>query len=103
MLVAQSLIKARQQVQGDKSTGWGLHSHCTDMTADPLAYVDDVCHQVLQIEAELEEQLKHLPQDRIIEFTYEDFCDQFLSTKIFPHQRNWIELIEGKEPSWVEG
>jgi hypothetical protein len=35
------------------------------------------------------------------DITYEDFCDQFLSTKIFPHQRNWIALIEGKEPSWV--
>ncbi len=75
LLVAQSLIKARQQVQGDKSTGWGLHSHSTGCTADPLAYVDDVCDQVLKIEAELEEQLKHLPQSRIIEFTYEDFCE----------------------------
>jgi len=75
LLVAQSLIKARQQVQGDKSVGWGLHSHSSDMTRDPLAYVDDVCDQVLQIEAELDEQLRHIPQSRIIEFTYEGFCE----------------------------
>ncbi|MBC7967356.1 MAG: sulfotransferase [Fuerstia sp.] len=75
LLVAQSLIHAREQVQGDKSVGWGLHSHSSDMSADPLAYVDDVCDQVLQIEAELDEQLKQLPQNRIVEFTYEGFCE----------------------------
>ncbi len=75
LLVAQSLIHAREQVQGDKSVGWGLHSHSSDMTADPLAYVDDVCDQVLQIETELDEQLKHIPQNRIVEFTYEGFCE----------------------------
>jgi hypothetical protein len=35
------------------------------------------------------------------DISYEDFCQQFLNTKIFPHQRNWIELIEGKDPSWL--
>lgn len=45
------------------------------MTEDPLAYVDDVCRQVLQIEAELDEHLKHIPPDRIVEFTYEGFCE----------------------------
>ncbi len=75
LLVAQSLIKARQQVQGDKSVGWGLHSHSSDMTGDPLAYVDDVCDQVLQIEAELDAQLGHIPPSRIVEFTYEGFCE----------------------------
>lgn len=75
LLVAQSLINARHQVQGHKSVGWGLHSHSSDMTADPLAYVDDVCDQVLQIEAELDEQLRRIPYSRIVEFTYEGFCE----------------------------
>ncbi len=35
------------------------------------------------------------------DITYEDFCSQFLDTQIFPHQKNWIELIEGKDPSWI--
>jgi len=35
------------------------------------------------------------------DISYEDFCTQFLDTKIFPHQKNWIELIEGKDPSWL--
>ena len=75
MLVAQSLIKARQQVQGDKSLNWGLHSHSSDSNSDPLSYVDDVCDQVLEIEVELEEQLKHISPDRILECSYEDFCE----------------------------
>ena len=45
------------------------------MTGDPLAYVDDVCDQVLQIEAELDAQLGHIPPSRIVEFTYEGFCE----------------------------
>ncbi len=75
LLVAQSIINARLKVQGDKSIGWGLHSQSSNTAADPLAYVDDVCDQVLQIEAELDEQLQHVPADRIVEITYEGFCE----------------------------
>ena len=75
VLVAQSLINARLQVQGDKSVGWGLHSHASNGTTDPLAYVDDVCDQVLQIEADLDKRLEHIPASRIVDFTYEGFCE----------------------------
>ncbi len=75
LLVAQSLIKAREQVQGDKAVGWGLHSHSSDTGADPLSYVDDVCDQILQIEQQLDEQLKDIPTSRLIEITYEGFCE----------------------------
>lgn len=75
LLVAQSLITAREQVQGDKSVGWGLHSHSSDVTADPLRYVDDVCDQILEIERQLDEQIQNIPKDRLIELTYEGFCE----------------------------
>ena len=75
LLVAQSLINAREQVQGDKSVGWGLHSQSSDMATDPLTYVDDVCEQILQIERQLDEQLQQIPSDRIVEVTYEGFCE----------------------------
>jgi hypothetical protein len=75
LLVAQSLITAREQVQGDKSVGWGLHSHSSDVSADPLKYVDDVCDQILEIELQLDEQIKDIPKDRLIEVTYEGFCE----------------------------
>jgi Sulfotransferase family len=64
LLVAQSLIRAREQVQGDKSVGWGLHSQSSDTTADPLKYVEDVGAQILQIEKQLDDQV-----------TYEGFCE----------------------------
>ena len=101
MFVAQSLIEARQQVQGDKSLSWGLHSHSSDATSDPLSYVDDVCDQVLEIEAELEEQLKHISSDRIIECSYEDFCEtpdsilRWITTQI-PGVKLREELIESE-------
>jgi hypothetical protein len=75
VLVAQSLIKAREQVQGDKAVGWGLHSQSSDTHRDRLSYVDDVCAQILQIEEQLDEQLSQIPETRLIEFTYEGFCE----------------------------
>jgi hypothetical protein len=80
LLVAQSLINAREQVQGDKSVGWGLHSHSSDTTVDPLSYVDDVCDQILGIEKQLDEQLQHVSKDRLVEITYEGFCEDPAST-----------------------
>jgi len=75
LLVAQSLITAREEVQGDKAVGWGLHSHSSDTNSDPLSYVDDVCDQILLIEQQLDEQLRDIPKDRLIEMTYEGFCE----------------------------
>ena len=75
LLVAQSLINARQQVQGDKSVGWGLHSHSSNTGQDPLRYVDDVCDQILEIERQLDDQLSEIPPQRLVEVTYEGFCE----------------------------
>ncbi|MCA9034979.1 MAG: sulfotransferase [Planctomycetaceae bacterium] len=75
VLVAQSLIKAREQVQGDKNVGWGLKAHENAASEDRLAYVDDVCDQIVQIEQELDEQLSRIPSDRVVEVTYEGFCE----------------------------
>lgn len=34
------------------------------------------------------------------EISYPDFCEQFLDVKLFDHQLNWLDLIEGREPRW---
>lgn len=75
LLVAQSLIIARQKVQGDKSTGWGLQSFSTENNSDPLAYVDDVCRQIFEIDQEMNQQLSKVSSSRIVELTYEGFCE----------------------------
>ena len=75
MFVAQSLIIARENIQGDKSLAWGLQSVSTTQTADSLAYVDEVCRQVIEIDIELDRQLATVSEDRVFGVTYEGFCD----------------------------
>ena len=36
----------------------------------------------------------------IKDISYPDFCEQFLDVKLFDHQLNWLDLIEGREPRW---
>lgn len=37
----------------------------------------------------------------IKEIGFEDFSTQFLDTQLFDHHRDWIDLIEGREPGWL--
>ena len=32
---------------------------------------------------------------------FPEFCEQFLDTKMFPHQLDWFDLIEGRPPRWL--
>ena len=34
------------------------------------------------------------------EIDFPDFSEQFLDARLFPHQLNWIDLLEGREPRW---
>lgn len=34
------------------------------------------------------------------ELPYPEFCEEFLDVKLFDHQLNWLDLIEGREPRW---
>ena len=75
LMVAQSLITARQKVQGNKTVGWGLMAQDSDAQKDELSYVDDVCEQIIRIERDLDRQLSQIPAERILEITYEGFCE----------------------------
>ena len=35
------------------------------------------------------------------DITFAEFRERFLNSKTFPHQQNLIDVIEGKEPSWL--
>ena len=35
------------------------------------------------------------------DITFPDFSEIFLSQKAFPHHLDWIDLLEGREPSWL--
>ena len=34
------------------------------------------------------------------DISFPDFCEQFLDSKMFPHQLNWLDLIDGVPPRW---
>lgn len=33
---------------------------------------------------------------------YATFSREFLGLEVFPHQQNWIDVLEGREPSWID-
>ena len=35
------------------------------------------------------------------DISFPDFSEQFLDSKLFDHQLNWLDLLEGKEPRWL--
>jgi hypothetical protein len=35
------------------------------------------------------------------EITFAQFSELYLGSKLFPHHQDWIDLIEGREPSWL--
>ena len=32
---------------------------------------------------------------------FEEFSAEFLDSPIFPHHRSWIDVLEGRQPSWL--
>ncbi len=32
---------------------------------------------------------------------FEEFSREFLDSPIFPHHQNWIDILEGRQPSWL--
>lgn len=34
------------------------------------------------------------------DISFPEFSEQFLDSQLFPHQLNWVDLIEGREPRW---
>jgi hypothetical protein len=74
--VAQSLLIARQQIQGDKSRKWGLRSLDQEADQGPLGYVDSVCLQIADIERRMAEGCRTLAPERVVPVQYERFCEQ---------------------------
>jgi len=36
------------------------------------------------------------------DISFPDFSEQFLDTKLFDHHLDWVDLIEGREPRWMD-
>lgn len=73
--VAQSLLQARQWVQGSRKIGWGLNSVDSIGLNSPMDDVEAVCHQVAENEKLLERQRETVANDRWTDVSYEAFCE----------------------------
>jgi hypothetical protein len=39
--------------------------------------------------------------NELSKISFEDFSNQYLNTKLWPHQLNWVDILEGKTPRWL--
>lgn len=69
--VAQSLLNARDWIQGSRKRGWGLNSEDSSPATDP---VETVCRQVCSNEELISRQREAIGSDRCTDIAYEDFC-----------------------------
>ncbi len=72
--VVQSLLQAREHIQGSKAIGWGLASAPQTRGAQNLDYVSEVCEQVFRIEQRLQSDKQRVAPERFLSIAYEDFC-----------------------------
>ena len=75
IFVAQSIILSRRIVQGDAKIGWGLLSTDSKESKDPLAYIDDICNQVHQVNQVIAENRKKMDPKRYFRIGFEEFCE----------------------------
>lgn len=74
VFVAQSIILSRRTVQGSDKIAWGLLSKDSENNNDPLAYIDDICHQVLEVNRILAKNRAKIDSKKYFRISYEDFC-----------------------------
>jgi hypothetical protein len=51
--------------------------------------------------SEGEKTLSIVSGDAKFKIGFEEFSREFLDSPIFPHHRAWIDILEGREPSWL--
>lgn len=51
--------------------------------------------------AEGEKVLSIVSGDAKFKIGFEEFSKDFLESPIFPHHKSWIDILEGKEPTWI--
>lgn len=76
IFVAQSLILSRRTVQGSDKIGWGVLGKDSKDTDDPLAYIDDICEQVYQVNQIIVSERKKIDSKKYLRVSYEVFCAQ---------------------------
>lgn len=75
VFVAQSIILSRRTVQGTDKIGWGLLSTDSEESDDPLAYIDDICKQVHQVNQVIAKNREKIDPKRYFRIAFEEFCE----------------------------
>ena len=44
---------------------------------------------------------KNFAEGDVHDLSYAEFCERFMKHKVFPHQQNLVDVIEGRDPSWM--
>ena len=89
IFVAQSLLLAREEIQGDRNIGWGLGCNHISTYHQSDSALHHVAEQVAWIYAALDQQAHAIPSDRLITIDYESFCHDPNPTILNIYNRIW--------------
>ena len=62
---------------------------------------DQFMKELEKARLEGEKALQIVSGDAKYKIGFEEFSKEFLDSPIFPHHRSWIDVLEGKEPTWL--
>ena len=74
--VIQSILLAREAIQGRVERGWGLDSEQVELGAERETVIDAVCDQVMRIQRKLEHAATAVGDGRYLRVRYEDLCQE---------------------------
>lgn len=93
VFVAQSLLLAREEIQGDRKIGWGLGCNHVATHHEPDAELHHVAEQVAWIYSKLEQQMQSIPSNRLILIDYESFCHDPNPVVLDIYERIWNKIL----------
>jgi hypothetical protein len=104
---AEAMAAAKAKVIALVSEGWAPHKAMAEVGKQP----DTIRIWMMrdkQFAADLT-QAKEDAKERSLtalgiareDISFPQFSEMFLEQKVFPHHQDWIDLLEGREPSWL--
>jgi len=101
------MAAAKAKVVALVSEGWAPHKAMAEVGKQPDT-IRIWCLRDKQFAADLA-QAKEDAKERSLtalgiareDISFPQFSEMFLEQRVFPHHQDWVDLLEGKEPSWL--
>lgn len=61
----------------------------------------EYCRQLDDVKANRKFAVERKQDPQAANYTFAEWRKKYLLTETFPHQQNWIDLLDGREPSWL--